>query len=240
MAPNASFVFLLFGAALVLLSRGPRGALAAQILAVAGLFIALLALIGYLYNAQVFVSLFSLTQVALPTIAGIWLLGVAILCARPKKGLMTTVLANSPGGFIARRLIVPAIVAPICFGWIAFAGQRLKYYDDGFTVSFIVLSSIIVICVLTTLSIRAHQCRCAGSRRAGGLAAEIGIRRQRQPRDPHADERRPRHDQPAARLAPDGRTARARRNHPAKRRRAADPGQRDSRFLKDRGRQDRA
>jgi len=155
MAPNSSVVFLLFGSALILLSRGPRGALTAQVLAVAGLFVALLALIGYLFNAQVFVSFFSPTQVAFPTIVGIWLLGVAILCARPKKGLMMTVLANTPGGFIARRLIAPAIIAPIFFGWIAFEGQRLQYYDAGFTVSFIVLSSIIVISVLTTLSIMA-------------------------------------------------------------------------------------
>ena len=85
MAPQTTIAFLLFGSALILLSRGPRAARAAQALALAGLFIALLALIGYLFNAQVFISFFSLTPVAIPTIAGFWLLGVAILCARPKK-----------------------------------------------------------------------------------------------------------------------------------------------------------
>jgi len=153
MAPNTAIAFLLFGSALVLLSRGPRGVLAAQVLALSGLFIALLALIGYLFDAQIFVSVFSLTRIALHTVVGLWLLGVAILCARPKKGLMATVLSDSPGGLIARRLIAPAIITPLFFGWIAFQGLGLKYYDAGFTASLIVLSSMIVICVLTTRSV---------------------------------------------------------------------------------------
>jgi signal transduction histidine kinase/CheY-like chemotaxis protein len=153
MAPNTALAFALFSSALILLSRGPRGAAAAHAFTLLGLFIALLALIGYLFNAQIFISVFSLTRVALHTIAGFWLLGLGILCARPKKGLMATMLADSPGGLIARRLIPPAIVMPLFFGWIAFKGLDLKYYDAGFTASLIILSSMIVICALTTQSI---------------------------------------------------------------------------------------
>jgi signal transduction histidine kinase/CheY-like chemotaxis protein len=150
MAPNTAVAFLLFGSSLILLSRGPRGALTAHFLAVAGLFIALLALIGYLFDAQIFVTVLSLTKMALHTIAGFWLLGLAILCARPKKGLMAIMVANSPGGLIARRLIAPAIITPPFFGWIAFRGLGLKYYDEGFVASLIVLSCMIVICILAT------------------------------------------------------------------------------------------
>jgi signal transduction histidine kinase/CheY-like chemotaxis protein len=153
MAPNTAFDFLLCGSALILLSRGPRGAVAAQVLALASLFIALLALIGYLFDANIFVTVYSLTRMALHTVAGFGLLGLAILCARPRKGLMAALLANSPGGLIARRLLVPAIITPLLFGWIAFQGLGLKYYDAGFTASLIVLSSMLVICALTTLSI---------------------------------------------------------------------------------------
>ena len=153
MAPNTALIFLLFGSAIILLSRGPRGAMTAHSLALTGLFIALLALIGYLFDAQIFISIFSLTRVALHTIIGFWLLGLAILCARPKKGLMAAMLANTPGGLVARRLIGPAIFTPLFFGWIAFQGLHLKFYDAGFTASLIVLSSMIVICVLTTRSI---------------------------------------------------------------------------------------
>jgi signal transduction histidine kinase/CheY-like chemotaxis protein len=62
-------------------------------------------------------------------------------------------LADNPGGLIARRLIAPAIFIPLFFGWIAFQGLGMKYYDAGFTASLIVLSSMIVTLALTTRSI---------------------------------------------------------------------------------------
>ena len=57
-----------------------------------------------------------------------------------------------------------------------------------------------------------------------------------EPRDPHADERRHRHERAAARHAADRRAARLRRHHPRQRRRAADDHQRHPRLLEDRGR----
>ena len=153
MAPNTAVNFMLYGFALIFLSRGRKGALAAHFLVLMGLLIALLALIGYLFDAQVFISVFSQTRIALHTIVGFWMLGLGILCARPKKGLMASMVANSPGGLIARRLIAPAIFTPLFFGWIAFQGLRHSYYDAGFTASLIVFSSMVVICVLTARSI---------------------------------------------------------------------------------------
>ena len=171
--------------------------MAAHTLTLLGLFIALLALIGYLFDAQVFVTMLAQTRVAIHTVLGFWMLGISILCARPKKGLMAAVLSDRPaGGLIARRLIAPAIFTPLFFGWIAFKGLSLNYYDAGFTSSLIVLSSMLIICVLAMLIVvelnridsereRLSEAQlnapCAGSRRPRGLAAEIGIRRQRQP-----------------------------------------------------------
>ena len=50
---------------------------------------------------------------------------------------------------------------------------------------------------------RRADARARGSARSGGrsLAAQVGVPRQRQPRDPHADERRHRHDRSRARRA---------------------------------------
>ena len=152
MAPATSAGFLLFGSSLIFLARGPKGALTAHVLALAGLFIAMLALVGYLFDAKVYGLGYSITQIALHTILGFALLGFAILCSRPKKGLMATLVANSPGGLIARGLIAPAIIAPPFLGWIAFQGLG-RFYDTGFAASLIVLSSIVVICVLSTRSI---------------------------------------------------------------------------------------
>ena len=153
MAPNTAVAFLFFACSLIQLGRGSRAAFTAQALALGGLFVTLLASIGFLFEAKVFVSVLSVTQVAFHTLAGFWFLGTAILLARPKKGLMATMVADSPGGLIARRLIGPAIFTPLFFGWIAFQGLGLKFYDAGFAASLIVLSSMIVILFLTTRSI---------------------------------------------------------------------------------------
>lgn len=154
MSPNTAFIFLLNSAALFLLSRGPREVLAAQALALTGCFIALVSLIGYIFHAQIFITVFSFTEVALHTIFGFWCLGVGILCARPQYGLIAMLLADSPSGLIARHFIGPAIVTPIFFGWLAYQGLILNYYDGGFACSLIVLASMGAICVLTTRSIR--------------------------------------------------------------------------------------
>ena len=153
MAPNTALSFLLCASALIFLARGPRGAAAAHAFTLVALFIALLALIGYLFDAQAFVTIYSMTGMAVHTIVGFWLLGLGILCARPKKGLMTAVLALNAGGLIARRLIAPAIIAPIFFGWIAYQGLTHNYYDAGFTASLIVIASMLVICVMTARSV---------------------------------------------------------------------------------------
>lgn len=154
MAPNTAIAFLLFATALVLLPRRRRGALAAQILSLGGLFVALLALVGYLFDAQIFRTIFSETQMAVHTIAGLAMVGVGILCARPSKGLMVTVLADSPGGLLARSLIGPAVVIPVFIGWIAYQGLHRDYYDAGYACSLVVLTSILVISALTTRCIR--------------------------------------------------------------------------------------
>jgi signal transduction histidine kinase/CheY-like chemotaxis protein len=153
MAPNTALGFLFSGLSLIVLTRGVRGASAGQALAMAALFVSLIALLGYLFEAQALITVFSLTGMAVHTILGFWLLGIAILCARPKKGLMIAVLAQNSGGLIARRLIAPAIIAPILLGWIIFQGLRAGYYDEGFAASLIVLSSTIVICIMTGRSI---------------------------------------------------------------------------------------
>ena len=153
MAPNTALAFVLCGSALILLSRGPRGAALAHAFTLVALFLALLALIGYLFEAKPLITIYSFTGMAVHTIAGFILLTLGILFARPKKGLMTALLADSSGGLVARRLILPAIIAPIFLGWIAFQGFVYGFYDAGFTASLIVVSSMLVICVMTARSI---------------------------------------------------------------------------------------
>ena len=153
MSPDTLLAFLLFGSSLLLLGRGPRCVLAAHALTVAGLFLALLAFVGYLFKAQVYVTVFATNRIALHTTIALGALGIGILCARPKKALMAVVLSDSSGGIVARRIIAPATITPLFLGWLIFQGEGLGYYDAGFAASLIVLSSMVVICLLTTRSI---------------------------------------------------------------------------------------
>jgi signal transduction histidine kinase/CheY-like chemotaxis protein len=153
MGPNTALVFLLLNFSLLVFYRARRGVLLAQYLTLFSLFITLLASVGYLFHSQVFITFFSLTHMALHTAAGFWMLGIAILCSRPKKGFMAAILADSSGGLIARNLIAPSIAAPLLFGWLAFQGYTVKLYDAGFAASLIVLSSMLVITVLAARSI---------------------------------------------------------------------------------------
>ena len=68
--------------------------------------------------------------------------------------------------------------------------------------------------------------------------AKSALPRDDEPRDPHADERRDRHERAAARHAAQRRAARLRRDDPRLGRRAADDHQRHPRLLEDRGRPD--
>jgi signal transduction histidine kinase/CheY-like chemotaxis protein len=153
MPPNAAAALLFYVIALTLLPRGSHRAMSCQILTVGGLAIGFFALIGLLLHAQVFLALFMATQLGSATITGLMLLGLAILTARPNRGMVAVFLRNSPAGIVARRLFAPAILAPIVIGWAAYNGWHARYYDAGFACSVIVLGSIGVICAVTARSV---------------------------------------------------------------------------------------
>jgi signal transduction histidine kinase/CheY-like chemotaxis protein len=153
MAPLAAFNFCLFSGALLLLSRGPRAIATAHILTITGLFVSLFVFVYYLFKAQIFLSFVTPLLMSLTCVVGFAYLGAAILCARPRKGFVALVLADSPGGFVARRLIAPAALAPLFFGWIAVQGVSQKLYDGCFAAGFIVISSMVVICIMTTRAV---------------------------------------------------------------------------------------
>jgi signal transduction histidine kinase/CheY-like chemotaxis protein len=152
-APNSSLSLLFFSIGLALLGYGRRGAFFAQVLALAGLIPAFLATIGYIFGARAFVTMASYNSMAMHTLVALILIGLALFFARPRKGLAAVVLADNPGGLIARRFLVPAIIAPLFFGVLAFRGSVMGMYDGGMACLLIVLSSVVVSCLLTLRSV---------------------------------------------------------------------------------------
>ena len=153
MAPSGATGLVFFAAALAFLSGGPRRVMAAQILVLFALFIALLGTLGLLFNVQPLSNFFSFNRIAMTAIIAFMLLGLAVLLARPRKGFVVLVLADNPGGMVARRLMLPAIFLPLFFGFIAFHGDALGLYDAGFSCLLIVLCSVVVGSTVILLSV---------------------------------------------------------------------------------------
>jgi signal transduction histidine kinase/CheY-like chemotaxis protein len=153
MPPNAAAAFLFYVIALCLMPMGPRRAMACQILTLGGLSVGFFALVGFLLHAQIFLALFMAARLGTATIVGLVMLGLAILIARPNRGMVSVFLRNSPAGVVARRLFAPAILAPIAIGWASYNGWRANFYDAGFACSLSVLGSIAVICAVTARSV---------------------------------------------------------------------------------------
>jgi len=126
MGPNASSSFTLAAIALLLLRRRPR---LAQTLGLIIAVVEMVALVGYAYSVQELYSVARYTGIAWPTALALEALGVGIMTANPNVGPMSVLVSEGPGGVLARRLIVPAVVIPPVLGYLRVAGQRAELYD---------------------------------------------------------------------------------------------------------------
>ena len=119
MGINTAVSFLLLGLALLGLDVAtPGGRRPADLLALAGGTVALVALVGYLYSVTALYGIASYTQMALHTAGALCLLAGGILMARPDRGLMATVTSDRLGGSMARRLLPAVLGVPLAVGWL--------------------------------------------------------------------------------------------------------------------------
>jgi PAS domain S-box-containing protein len=154
MAENTATNFFLLGVALWLLpSQEARGTsrrennsiLVAQSLSLTATAIALLALIGYIYQVKVFyTSVIISTPMALHAALTFFILCTGILFVHPHRALMAVVTSELNGGAIARRLIPGAIAIPLVLGWLILQGYRLGLYNPAFAVALLVLLLILI------------------------------------------------------------------------------------------------
>ncbi len=144
-APNTAFGLVLLGLSLLTFrwnrqrSRNVSPALAL----VAGL-IALQAVIGYaigvapLYRVSVF------SPIAVHTGVGILLLSAATLCALPDRGLTRLMIDEGPSGYIARRLVPVAVLAPFLIEWLELQGERHRLFGSDVGTSLVIVAGLVV------------------------------------------------------------------------------------------------
>src|SRR3954470_16756800 len=155
MAINSAGSLLLMGLALLSISHDQRKHdLRSQMFATPGLFISLVAILGYLFGVKGMYSLSQSSGMALPTSIGLLILGVGILVAIRGRGVAVLLLDEGPAGVLTRRLLPGALLAPILLGVIRIIGEGAGLYESEFGVSLFAVSCILIFVGLVLWSAR--------------------------------------------------------------------------------------
>ncbi len=144
MGPPGAFAFTICGIGTFLVLQGKGFAIRmAQSLGLILCLLGLMGLLGYLYHVEGFYAAPRVTAIAWPTSFSIFLLGVGLLLARPREAFTAVFTSPTPGGFVSRALLLPAVALPILLGWLVLAGEFHGLYGTTFSISLLVLSWIV-------------------------------------------------------------------------------------------------
>jgi diguanylate cyclase (GGDEF)-like protein len=155
MAPNTAACLVAIGLALALLDRPARRvSVSTAVLALPALS-GWLAISGYLFDALRLYGLPHRMPMALSTASALVAASVGIACARPDREPFATLLDDSAGGRIARRLVPVALLAPALLGLVRLEAQRAGFLSPEAGVSLMatalsaaLLASIASVCML--------------------------------------------------------------------------------------------
>jgi diguanylate cyclase (GGDEF)-like protein/PAS domain S-box-containing protein len=143
MAAAAAMIFILAGAAMLMLAAGLRSRWV-EGLTIAAMFNALIPAIGYLYGATALYRIPYYGTIALPVTSTGLVLCAGILAVRPDRGLMSFLTNESAGGMTARRLLPAAIFIPLVIDRLQYWGQKAGLYDATFGLVLFTLSSMAI------------------------------------------------------------------------------------------------
>jgi PAS domain S-box-containing protein len=149
MAPNTAVAFIFSATALLVFRKETRrGFCPAQVFVVLTAVIALTALIGYTYRELVLYRIGASIPMALNTAICFALLSVAMLCARPDRGIMGVLTSDTSGGQTARRLLPAALFIPTIIGAIRLMGERKHFFSLEEGVALFAVANIIIFALL--------------------------------------------------------------------------------------------
>lgn len=132
MSPNAAFSFLLIGLALVLMDVRVRGhAYLPQLCILAATVVGLLSMSSYFHNVLLLYGVAGFVPVVPDTATEFLILCSGLLCARPRREPIATIISTTEGGSVARRLLPAAFAIPLVFDWIRTQGEGVYGYEFG-------------------------------------------------------------------------------------------------------------
>jgi PAS domain S-box-containing protein len=157
MAPNTALGFVCMALAIAGLDGRARAVrVAGQVLAIAALAIAGVAITGYVLGVTALYGIQGRAAMALHTAFGIVVLVGGALCAYPERGITAILAQRNPAGRDIRRLLPLIMVIPLSLAWIRIKGQQAGYYDTEFGLALMVVASTSIVAALAIWSARAR------------------------------------------------------------------------------------
>jgi len=156
MAPATAANFVLIGLALLLIdARIARSEQRpAEWFALLLAAVSLVALLGYLYGARSLYTIGVFSSMALHTAFAFLACSVAILLARPERGLARMIASATPGGSVSRRMLPAAVLIPVVTGWLRLKGQHSGLYGTEFGLALFASSNVFCFSAFTAWTAR--------------------------------------------------------------------------------------
>ena len=148
MAPVTALNFVLIAFGLAGMGISGRYVRQFQAAAIFVGFSALFAISGYIFGVPVLYGSIRYTAMALHTGLGFLLISWAMLCAKPRDGLMRVIFSAGPGGVLARMYMPVAILVPTLIGRV-FLSPVLNFGDLRLGMAMLVLTCNILFVAIT-------------------------------------------------------------------------------------------
>jgi signal transduction histidine kinase/ActR/RegA family two-component response regulator len=131
MGPSGALSWTMLGLAMLFASSSPAGRwprAVAPALALCGITMSSLTLLGYLYGVTALYTVPTVTVIALQTSTFILATAIGVVVAVPDRAPMRIVTDSSPAGALVRRILPAVIVVPIVLGLLRLWGEQGGWY----------------------------------------------------------------------------------------------------------------
>ncbi len=108
-------------------------------------------LIGHIYDINVIDA--PINYLPFSLVLSYSLLCIGIILSRPLYGMMRIISSYGTGGYLARRLLLAAIIIPVGFGWLVLTGYRMGFYGAEIRLILHIAISGIVFAILIWRSV---------------------------------------------------------------------------------------
>jgi signal transduction histidine kinase/CheY-like chemotaxis protein/PAS domain-containing protein len=144
-ATTVDFFFL--GTALLFLDARSRWFRLSNISILMVVTITVLVSLYYFYGIERLELVAQHFTIAIHTVVAFLALCAATLLARPERGIVATLLGNTPGGVLARRMW-PVLLIVILLGWIRSIGRDAGMFGAGFATAAFVVAILLILVAL--------------------------------------------------------------------------------------------